>query len=137
MDVANAMMIGNIGVCDAPEAAFASFALCTTRELGVGSKYASKNTQTLLDRRELTCKIFQEAEKRGRTRQEISKIDAQTAVLETQRKSEKAQADAEVIFCVSITTVHELTSFPARNDANEAGHGHQFGEDPSNSQCGS
>ncbi|KAL8646749.1 MAG: hypothetical protein Q9210_005954, partial [Variospora velana] len=37
-----------------------------------------------------------EAEKRGRTRQEISKIDAQTAVLETQRKSEKAKADAEL-----------------------------------------
>ena len=37
-----------------------------------------------------------EAEKRGRTRQEVSKIDAQTAVLETQRKSEKAQADAEL-----------------------------------------
>lgn len=37
-----------------------------------------------------------EAEKRGKTRQEISKIDAQTAVLETQRKSEKAQADAEL-----------------------------------------
>ncbi|MCJ1430820.1 hypothetical protein MMC27_000170 [Xylographa pallens] len=37
-----------------------------------------------------------EAEKRGRTRQEISKIDAQTAVLETQRKSEKATADAEL-----------------------------------------
>ncbi|KAL8800989.1 MAG: hypothetical protein Q9182_004781 [Xanthomendoza sp. 2 TL-2023] len=37
-----------------------------------------------------------EAEKRGTTRQEISKIDAQTAVLETQRKSEKAQADARL-----------------------------------------
>ncbi|KAL8828975.1 MAG: hypothetical protein Q9191_002279 [Dirinaria sp. TL-2023a] len=37
-----------------------------------------------------------EAEKRGKTRQEISKIDAATAVLETQRKSEKAQADAEL-----------------------------------------
>ena len=37
-----------------------------------------------------------EAEKKGKTRQEISKIDAQTAVLETQRKSEKAQADAEL-----------------------------------------
>ena len=37
-----------------------------------------------------------EAEKRGKTRQEISKIDAQTAVLETQRKSEKAKADAEL-----------------------------------------
>lgn len=37
-----------------------------------------------------------EAEKRGKTRQEISKIDAQTAVLETKRKSEKAQADAEL-----------------------------------------
>lgn len=35
-----------------------------------------------------------EAEKRGTARQEISKIDAQTAVLETQRKSEKAEADA-------------------------------------------
>ena len=37
-----------------------------------------------------------EAEKRGETRQKISKIDAQTAVLETQRKSEKAHADAEL-----------------------------------------
>jgi len=37
-----------------------------------------------------------EAEKRGETRQKISKIDAQTAVLETQRKSEKAFADAEL-----------------------------------------
>ncbi|MCJ1474113.1 hypothetical protein MMC13_002771 [Lambiella insularis] len=37
-----------------------------------------------------------EAEKKGRTRQEISKIDAQTAVLETQRKSEKAEADANL-----------------------------------------
>ncbi|KAI4164872.1 MAG: hypothetical protein LQ342_001505 [Letrouitia transgressa] len=37
-----------------------------------------------------------EAEKRGRTKQEISKIDAETAVLETKRKSEKAQADAEL-----------------------------------------
>ncbi|KAL8638860.1 MAG: hypothetical protein Q9228_004032 [Teloschistes exilis] len=37
-----------------------------------------------------------EAEKIGRTRQEVSKIDAQTAVLETQRKSEKAQADAQL-----------------------------------------
>ncbi|MCJ1307832.1 hypothetical protein MMC25_001480 [Agyrium rufum] len=38
-----------------------------------------------------------EAEKVGKTRQEISKIDAQTAVLETQRKSEKAQADAQLL----------------------------------------
>lgn len=37
-----------------------------------------------------------EAEKRGRTRQEISKIDAQTAVLETKRKSEKAEADNQL-----------------------------------------
>lgn len=37
-----------------------------------------------------------EAEKRGRTRQEISKIDAATAVLETERKSEKAKADAQL-----------------------------------------
>lgn len=37
-----------------------------------------------------------EAEKRGRTKQEISKIDAETAVLETKRKSEKAMADAEL-----------------------------------------
>ena len=37
-----------------------------------------------------------EAEKQGKTRQEISKINAATAVLETQRKSEKAQADAEL-----------------------------------------
>ena len=37
-----------------------------------------------------------EAEKKSKARQEISKIDAQTAVLETQRKSEKAKADAEL-----------------------------------------
>ncbi|KAL9597813.1 MAG: hypothetical protein Q9219_004890 [cf. Caloplaca sp. 3 TL-2023] len=36
------------------------------------------------------------AEKRGRTRQELSKIDAQTAVLETKRKSEKAEADNQL-----------------------------------------
>lgn len=35
-----------------------------------------------------------ESEKKGKARQEISKIDAQTAVLETERKSEKAKADA-------------------------------------------
>jgi len=99
VDVANAMMIGNIGVCDAPKAVFASFAPSTKCGLSVGSGYASKRTQGRLGRRELTWKIFQEAEKRGRTRQEISKIDAQTAVLETQRKSEKAQADAEVFSC--------------------------------------
>ncbi|KZF20044.1 flotillin domain-containing protein [Xylona heveae TC161] len=37
-----------------------------------------------------------EAEKEGRAKQEISKIDAETAVLETQRKSEKASADAQL-----------------------------------------
>ncbi|RMZ84988.1 hypothetical protein DV738_g186, partial [Chaetothyriales sp. CBS 135597] len=37
-----------------------------------------------------------EAAKKGHTKQEISKIDAETAVLETKRKSEKAQADAEL-----------------------------------------
>jgi flotillin len=37
-----------------------------------------------------------ESEKKGRTKQEISKIDADTAVLETKRKSEKATADAEL-----------------------------------------
>ena len=35
-----------------------------------------------------------ESEKQGKTKQEISKIDAETAVLETKRKSEKATADA-------------------------------------------
>jgi len=35
-----------------------------------------------------------EAEKQGKTKQEIAKINAQTAVLETERKAEKAQADA-------------------------------------------
>lgn len=37
-----------------------------------------------------------EAEKQGRTKQEISKIDAETAVLETKRKAEKAKADSEL-----------------------------------------
>ncbi|CAF9921306.1 MAG: hypothetical protein ALECFALPRED_001761 [Alectoria fallacina] len=36
-----------------------------------------------------------EAEKRGKTKQEISRINAETAVLETKRKSAKATADAE------------------------------------------
>ena len=40
-----------------------------------------------------------EAEKRGKTKQEISKIDAETAVLETKRRSEQAQADAELTNC--------------------------------------
>lgn len=38
-----------------------------------------------------------EAEKKGLAKQEISKIDADTAVLETKRKAEKAKADAELI----------------------------------------
>lgn len=37
-----------------------------------------------------------EADKRGKTKQEISKIDAETAVLETKRRAEKAAADAEL-----------------------------------------
>ncbi len=37
-----------------------------------------------------------EAEKQGKTKQEISKIDAETAVLETKRKIEKATADAQL-----------------------------------------
>ena len=37
-----------------------------------------------------------EAEKEGKTKQETSKIDADTAVLETQRKAEKAKADSEL-----------------------------------------
>lgn len=38
-----------------------------------------------------------EAEKKSRTKQEISKIDAETAVLETKRRAEKAKADSELI----------------------------------------
>ncbi|KAF7595052.1 hypothetical protein BBP40_007455 [Aspergillus hancockii] len=38
-----------------------------------------------------------EAEKKGRMKQEISKIDADTAVLETKRKAEKAKADSELM----------------------------------------
>ncbi|KIX93124.1 uncharacterized protein Z520_11181 [Fonsecaea multimorphosa CBS 102226] len=37
-----------------------------------------------------------EAGKRGHTKQEISKIEAETAVLETKRRADKAQADAEL-----------------------------------------
>jgi flotillin len=40
-----------------------------------------------------------EAEKRGKAKQEISKIDAETAVLETKRRNEQAQADAELTNC--------------------------------------
>lgn len=38
-----------------------------------------------------------EAEKQGRIKQEISKIDAETAVLETKRRAEKAKADSELM----------------------------------------
>ena len=37
-----------------------------------------------------------EAEKQGKARQEISRIEAETAVQETKRRSEKAQADAQL-----------------------------------------
>jgi flotillin len=37
-----------------------------------------------------------EKEKQGRTKQEISKIDAATAVLETERQGEKASAEAQL-----------------------------------------
>jgi flotillin len=37
-----------------------------------------------------------ESEKRGRTKQEVSKIEAETAVLDTRRRGDKAQADAEL-----------------------------------------
>ncbi|PWY70434.1 flotillin domain protein [Aspergillus heteromorphus CBS 117.55] len=37
-----------------------------------------------------------EAEKQGRTKQELSKIDADAAVLETKRKAEKVKADSEL-----------------------------------------
>ncbi|GIC84992.1 flotillin domain protein [Aspergillus udagawae] len=37
------------------------------------------------------------AEKKGRTEQEISRIDADTAVLETKRKAEKAKVDSELM----------------------------------------
>jgi flotillin len=37
-----------------------------------------------------------EAERRGKTKQEISKIDAETAVLETKRRAEQAAADAQL-----------------------------------------
>lgn len=37
-----------------------------------------------------------ESEKQAKTKQEISRIDAETAVLETKRRSEKAKADAEL-----------------------------------------
>lgn len=40
-----------------------------------------------------------EAECSGKSKQEISKIDAETAVRETQRHSEKAEADARLTNC--------------------------------------
>lgn len=40
-----------------------------------------------------------EAEKQGSTRREISRIEAETAVQETKRRSEKAQADAQLTNC--------------------------------------
>ena len=59
-----------------------------------------------------------EAEKRGRTRQELSKIDAATAVLETKRKSEKAQADAELTNTQTKLDMNiELARIEARRNA--------------------
>jgi len=58
VDVANAMMIGNIGVRDAPEAAFASFAPSTECELSAGSGYASKRAAERLSWSELTLEFF-------------------------------------------------------------------------------
>ena len=59
-----------------------------------------------------------EAEKRGRTKQEISKIDAETAVLETKRKSEKASADAELTNRQTELDMHiKLAQIKARRQA--------------------
>lgn len=59
-----------------------------------------------------------EAEKRGRTKQEISKIDAETAVLETKRKSEKASADAELTNRQTELNMHiQLAQIKARRQA--------------------
>jgi flotillin len=49
-----------------------------------------------------------ESEKQGKTKQETSKIDAETAVLETKRRAEKAKADADLVDC--------KTALDARNE---------------------
>lgn len=59
-----------------------------------------------------------EAEKQGKTKQEVSKIDAETAVLETKRKAEKARADAQLANCqIQLDMELNLAKIKAQRDA--------------------
>lgn len=64
-----------------------------------------------------------ESEKQGKTKQEISKIDAETAVLETKRKAEKAKADADLVDCkTALNSRNEMSKITAtrQNEMKEA-----------------
>lgn len=64
-----------------------------------------------------------ESEKQGKTKQEISKIDAETAVLETKRKAEKAKADADLVDCkTALNARNEMSKITAtrQNEMKEA-----------------
>lgn len=64
-----------------------------------------------------------ESEKQGKTKQEISKIDAETAVLETKRKAEKAKADADLVDCkTALDARNEMSKIAAKrqNEMKEA-----------------
>jgi flotillin len=61
-----------------------------------------------------------EAERQGKTKQEVAKINAQTAVLETERKAEKAQADAALTDKeISIEKELNLSRIQAKRAAEE------------------
>lgn len=62
--------------------------------------------------------VIRESEAQGRTKQEVSKIDAETAVLETKRKGDKAQADAELMNRqTELNMTIELNQIHARRQA--------------------
>lgn len=100
VDVANACMMGEIGVCMFFfRACYILSRLFLEYQAASGARGSYLRAISPLGVlpwiKILILISLQEAEKRGKTKQEISRINAETAVLETKRKSEKATADAE------------------------------------------
>lgn len=63
----------------------------------ITANFVSNRNQAKVDVAEARMKgEVGEADRKGKTKQEIAKIDAATAVLETERKAEKAAADAQL-----------------------------------------
>ncbi|KAI4612109.1 hypothetical protein J4E80_007564 [Alternaria sp. BMP 0032] len=95
-----------IGPADSPEALEKYAVLLTGESDGSPTQTAAKGVVSVAEGRNHVQEIVKgiiegetrevgEAEKQGKTKQEVAKIHAQTAVLETERKAEKATADAK------------------------------------------